>query len=70
MPRPVIGIVGNHYLIDEQYPVQATGEMNINAVSELCDAIPMVVPSLPEADLMFILASMDMKKPQPMDFLI
>ena len=48
MARPVIGIVANHYLIDDQYPVQASGEMNIAALSDVCDAISMVVPSLPD----------------------
>ena len=48
MARPVVGIVGNHYLIDDQYPVQASGEMNISAILEVSDAVSMVVPSLPE----------------------
>ena len=48
MARPVIGVVGNHYLIDNQYPVQASGEMNIDALSKVCDAVALVVPSIPE----------------------
>ena len=47
MTRPLVGIVGNNYLINDEYPVQASGEMNIDAVSTVCDSIAMVVPSLP-----------------------
>ena len=47
MTRPLVGIVGNYYLINDEYPVQASGEMNIDAVSTVCDAIAMVIPSLP-----------------------
>ena len=47
MKRPLIGIVGNYYLIDNQYDVQGTGEMNVKAISEICDCISVVIPSLP-----------------------
>ena len=47
MGRPVVGIVGNHYLINDEYPSQATGEMNITAVSKVVKSIAMIIPSLP-----------------------
>lgn len=47
--RPLVGIIGNSYLIDDEYPVQATGVININAVSKVADAIPVMIPALPEA---------------------
>lgn len=47
MNRPVIGIIGNHYLINDQYPAQAAGEMNIEAVAGAMDAIPLILPSMP-----------------------
>ena len=47
MARPLIGIVGNYYLVNEDYPVQASGEMNIQAVSDLCDAVSIIIPSVP-----------------------
>lgn len=56
MSRPVIGIIGNAHLIDDQYPVQAVGISNIEAVAVLTGAIPLLVPALPKvgaiADLM------------------
>ncbi len=47
MRRPVVGVIGNSYLIDDQYPVQASGVMNIQALSEVCDAIGLIIPCLP-----------------------
>ncbi|WP_118132426.1 gamma-glutamyl-gamma-aminobutyrate hydrolase family protein [Oceanicella sp. SM1341] len=49
MARPVIGIIGNHHLINNDYRTQAAGEMNIAAVADVCDAVPLIVPSMPEA---------------------
>ena len=46
MARPVIGIIGNAYLVNDEYPVQASGVMNVEAVAEICDALPLIVPSL------------------------
>jgi putative glutamine amidotransferase len=48
MPRPVIGIIGNHHLINEEYEVQAAGRMNAQAVNDVCDAVPLIVPADPE----------------------
>ena len=48
MARPLIGIVGNYHLVNDDYPVQASGEMNIKAISDVCDAISVILPSLPE----------------------
>ncbi|SEW20564.1 putative glutamine amidotransferase [Cognatiyoonia koreensis] len=45
--RPVIGIIGNHYLINDQYPAHAAGVMNSEAVAALCDAIPLIIPTDP-----------------------
>lgn len=47
MARPVIGIIGNHYLIDDSYPVHAGGTMNSEAIAQVADCMPMLVPSDP-----------------------
>ena len=47
MARPIIGIIGNAHLINDDYPVQATGVCSIQAVAELTGAIPLMVPALP-----------------------
>ena len=46
-PRPpVVGIIGNSYLINDQYPAQAAGTMNVEAVAKVCQAVPLIVPAL------------------------
>ncbi len=49
MARPVIGIVGNAHVINNEYPVQAVGISSIQAVAELTGALPLIVPALPQA---------------------
>ena len=45
MARPVIGIIGNSHLINEEYEVHAGGKMNFVAVAEACDCLPLMVPA-------------------------
>ena len=35
MRRPVIGIIGNSYLINDEYPAHAAGTMNAQALAEV-----------------------------------
>ena len=48
MLRPVVGIIGNSYLIDDKYPTQGSGVMNLEAIAEVANAIPIIIPSLPK----------------------
>ncbi|MGJ8618033.1 MAG: gamma-glutamyl-gamma-aminobutyrate hydrolase family protein [Sulfitobacter sp.] len=47
MARPVVGIIGNSYLLNDQYPVHAGGQMNSDAVAGVSDCIPLIIPSDP-----------------------
>ena len=47
MGRPVIGIIGNSYLLNDQYPVHAGGIMNSQAIAEVSGCMPILVPSDP-----------------------
>ena len=47
MAKPIIGIIGNAHVINDQYAVQAVGVSNIEAVADLTGAIPLVVPAIP-----------------------
>ena len=47
MAKPIIGIIGNAHLINDEYPVQAVGVSNIEAVADLTGAIPLMVPAIP-----------------------
>ncbi|MGC1494299.1 MAG: gamma-glutamyl-gamma-aminobutyrate hydrolase family protein [Sulfitobacter sp.] len=47
MARPVIGIIGNSYLLNDQYPVHAGGQMNADALAQVSGCLPLIVPSDP-----------------------
>jgi putative glutamine amidotransferase len=60
MVRPVIGIIGNAHMINDEYPAQGAGVSNVEAVADLTGAIPLIVPALPRvgaiADLVAVCA--------------
>ncbi|MEQ8367378.1 MAG: gamma-glutamyl-gamma-aminobutyrate hydrolase family protein [Roseicyclus sp.] len=45
--RPVIGIIGNQHLINEQYVTHAGGSMNSQAIAEVSGGLPLVIPADP-----------------------
>ena len=47
MARPVIGIIGNSYLVNDEYPTHAGGVMNSTAVAEVAGGLPLIVPADP-----------------------
>ncbi|APE43085.1 gamma-glutamyl-gamma-aminobutyrate hydrolase [Sulfitobacter alexandrii] len=47
MVRPVVGIIGNSHLINDQYKVHAGGQMNTEAVSQVSDCVPFIIPADP-----------------------
>jgi putative glutamine amidotransferase len=47
MRRPVIGIIGNSHLINDEYPAHAGGAMNSEAVAQVSGCIPLLVPADP-----------------------
>ena len=47
MTRPLVGIIGNSYLLDGEYPVHAGGTMNCDAVAEVAGCMPMLIPTDP-----------------------
>ncbi|NUH66202.1 gamma-glutamyl-gamma-aminobutyrate hydrolase family protein [Sulfitobacter sp. S0837] len=47
MARPVVGIIGNSYLLNDSYPVHAGGQMNTEAIAGVADCVPLIVPSDP-----------------------
>jgi len=56
MARPVIGIISNTHVINDDYEVHAGGKLNFSAVAQAADCLPIMVPSDPSvaqvADLM------------------
>lgn len=47
MARPVVGIIGNSFLINDRYPTHVGGTMNSAAVAEVAGAMPLLIPSDP-----------------------
>ncbi|HEC70577.1 MAG TPA: gamma-glutamyl-gamma-aminobutyrate hydrolase family protein [Roseobacter sp.] len=47
MSRPIVGIVGNTSLMNDQYQVHAAGTMNTIAVAQVSGCLPLVIPSDP-----------------------
>ena len=47
MSRPIVGIISNSHLINDQYLVNAGGAMNSEAVAEVASAMPLLIPADP-----------------------
>jgi putative glutamine amidotransferase len=56
--RPVVGIIGNSYVMNDRYAVHASGHINTAAVAEVAGCVPLIVPSDPRyvsvADLLAV----------------
>lgn len=48
MTIPVVGIIGNFHLINDEYPAFACGRMNCEAAARVAGALPLIVPSDPD----------------------
>ena len=47
MTRPIVGIISNSYLLNDQYPVHAGGVMNADAIAQVAGCMPILVPADP-----------------------
>jgi len=45
MRKPVIGLIGNHYVVHNDYPIHSAGVMNCDAVAHAAGCLPMIVPA-------------------------
>lgn len=45
--RPIVGIIGNSYMMNDRYAVHAAGHINSCAVSDVAGCVPMIVPCDP-----------------------
>ena len=48
MGRPVVGVIGNAYSVENRFTVQMAGERNFRALAEVAGALPMVFAGEPE----------------------
>lgn len=49
MPRPVVGIICNKSVLNDQYEIFGGGRMNVEAVSDVVGAMPVLIPTDPDA---------------------
>ena len=47
MTRPIVGIIANHYMLGDDYPAFASGEMNVEAISKIAGCMPLTIAANP-----------------------
>ena len=47
MSRPVVGIISNSHLINDEYAVHAAGALNAEALADVADVLPLIIPADP-----------------------
>jgi putative glutamine amidotransferase len=47
MKKPVVGIIGNAFVVENRFPAQLCGERNLRAVAEVVGALPLVFAGCP-----------------------
>ena len=58
--RPVVGIIGNHLMVENRFAVQATGSRNLAAVAEVAGALPLIFGGDPKlTDIRDLLDTVD-----------
>ncbi|MDX2201445.1 MAG: gamma-glutamyl-gamma-aminobutyrate hydrolase family protein [Hyphomicrobiaceae bacterium] len=45
--RPVVGVIGNAYMIESRFAVQMVGERNMRAIADVTGALPLMFAALP-----------------------
>lgn len=48
MSKPVVGVIGSAYKIEDRYPTQLAGESNLSAVADVAGALPLIFAGAPE----------------------
>ena len=48
MARPVVGIISNSHLINDEYAVHAAGALNAEALSDVSGVLPLIIPADPD----------------------
>src|SRR3954468_6977217 len=48
MSRPVVGVIGNAYRVENRFATQLVGERNLRAVAEVAGALPLMFAGAPD----------------------
>lgn len=47
MKKPVVGVIGNRYIVDDRFETQLVGERNLRALSDVSGALPLMFAGAP-----------------------
>jgi len=60
MKKPIVGVVANAYLINDQYGILGSGMRYLEAVAEVAGALPVILPTQPDCtDVETLMAAFD-----------
>jgi putative glutamine amidotransferase len=60
MARPVVGVIGNTYVVERRFPAQRVGENNLLAVAQIAEAVPLMFAGTPRiTEIADLLAAVD-----------
>lgn len=48
MTKPVIGVIGNAYIVENRFPTQMAGRANLSAVADVSGALPLIFAGHPD----------------------
>ena len=48
MGKPVVGVIGSEFVVEDRYKTQLCGEANLRAVADVANALPLVFAGVPE----------------------
>ena len=58
--KPVVGVIGSTFTVENRFPTQMTGERNLRAVAEIAGALPLIFGGAPEfTDVAALLDAVD-----------
>lgn len=60
MARPIVGVIGNRYIVEKRFATQLAGESNLRAVADTAGALPLVFAGTPDVtDIEVLLGTVD-----------
>lgn len=60
MTKPIVGVIGTSDTMEKRFPIQFAGEKNLRAVCDVAEAMPLIIPSLPDVtDIATLLSTVD-----------
>jgi putative glutamine amidotransferase len=60
MAKPVIGVIGNYYNLENRFSVQLAGQNNLQAVADVAGALPLIFAGNPDiTDIADLLEAVD-----------